>query len=71
MVPFANPPSVVAGQQYALILTRPGAPWVAWVGDVNNPCDGTAFASNTQTGDFFNDGFRSTDNFFATFVTVV
>jgi hypothetical protein len=49
---FSNPATVEAGTQYALILTRPGAESLLWVGDRGNPCGGRTFDSNSQTVPF-------------------
>jgi hypothetical protein len=47
---FAAPASVVAGQQYALLLTRPGAAEFALHDRDDNPCPGQEFFSLSQNG---------------------
>jgi hypothetical protein len=65
---FACPAVVAAGTAYALVLTRPGADLVAWVGQgVLNPCTGQSFFSPDQTTPFQAQG--ESDLFFTTFVT--
>lgn len=49
---FTNPATVEAGKLYALILTRPGAESLLWVGDLGNPCGGQSFDSDSQTAPF-------------------
>ncbi len=64
---FSNPAPVVAGTEYALVLTRPGGTFVAWVGQSSAPCSGQRFFSNDQEKPFQPDpsGF---DLAFTTFV---
>jgi Ca2+-binding RTX toxin-like protein len=47
---FAAPASVGAGQQYALLLTRPGAAEFALHDRDDNPCSGQEFFSLSQSG---------------------
>jgi hypothetical protein len=49
---FGTPASVVAGTQYALMLTRPGGGLLQWRGDSSNPCTGRSFFSPNQTESF-------------------
>jgi hypothetical protein len=49
---FGTPASVVAGTQYALVLTRPGGGLLQWRGDLGNPCTGRSFFSPNQTEPF-------------------
>jgi hypothetical protein len=65
---FSNPATVVAGTQYALVLTRPGSDQLEAIGTFDNPCAGRAFSSPSQTAPFVEDdeGFDMT---FTTFVT--
>lgn len=49
---FSNPAPVVAGTEYALVLTRPGGTFVAWVGQSDTPCSGQRFFSNDQDKPF-------------------
>ena len=48
---FSSPARIVAGEEYALIVTRPGSGIVV---DVRTPdtCAGNAFLSSGQTGEF-------------------
>jgi hypothetical protein len=64
---FPNPATVVAGTQYALVLTRPGSDQLEAIGTFDNPCAGRAFSSPNQTAPFVEDdeGFDMT---FTTFV---
>jgi hypothetical protein len=64
---FANPATVVAGTEYALVLTRPGSTQLEAIGTFDNPCAGRAFSSPSQTAPFVEDdeGFDMT---FTTFV---
>jgi hypothetical protein len=48
---FSSPATVVAGTEYALIVTRPGSGIVA-DGRTPDTCAGNAFLSNGQTGEF-------------------
>jgi hypothetical protein len=63
---FAIPFSVVAGTQYALVLTRPSGGTFAWIGREQAPCLGDASFSLDQTGAFTGFDFEF---FFTTFVT--
>jgi hypothetical protein len=49
---FARPATVAAGEQYALILTRPGSNGLRWQGHFGDTCGGRAFVSNDQTAPF-------------------
>ena len=60
---FANPPAVVAGTTYALVLTR--GEFFKWAARDGDPCQGAAFSSANQTAPF-ND--VHTDYVFRTFV---
>jgi hypothetical protein len=64
---FGNPAAVVAGTEYALVLTRPGGDFIGAFGQLDNPCAGQRFFSPDQTAPFQLDssGF---DLEFATFV---
>jgi hypothetical protein len=46
---FAIPAQVTAGQQYALIITRPGSSGLGWGTRLGNDCPGGMFFANTQT----------------------
>jgi len=65
---FADPASVVAGAQYALVLTRPGSNQIAWSGHVDGTCSGSKFSSQSQTAAFLALA-DSVDRNFTTFVT--
>jgi len=65
--PFASPFSVVAGTQYALVLTRPGSVNVSWHGLGGDACPGGAFKSPNQTAPFAAISAES-DLLFTTFV---
>ena len=64
---FTNPAQVTAGQQYALVLTRPGSSGLAWGTRVDNDCPGGMYFSDTQTAPFSFLGV-SYDVVFAVFV---
>jgi hypothetical protein len=49
---FANPASVVAGVEYALILTRPGGDFIGALGQLGNSCAGQRFFSPDQKQPF-------------------
>jgi hypothetical protein len=49
---FEFPAQVTAGQQYALILTRPGSSGLGWGTRLENDCPGGMYFSNTQTAPF-------------------
>jgi hypothetical protein len=49
---FANPAQVSAGQEYALIVTRPTSSWLQVGTRAGNDCPGRLFFSNTQAGAF-------------------
>ena len=63
---FANPASVVAGNSYALVLTRPGSDKLVWLGHIGNSCAGTTYFSESQFGQFVAVG--NIDLIFETFV---
>ena len=65
---FADPASVVAGAQYALVLTRPGSNQIAWSGHVDGTCSGSKFSSQSQTAAFLASADGVNFNF-TTFVT--
>lgn len=50
-VDFANPPTVTAGQTYALVVTRPGGGLAVGVRQ-GDDCPGALFISLSQTGSF-------------------
>ncbi len=64
---FANPPPVVAGTTYALILTRPGSSNLGWKGHSGDTCSGRGFVSVDQTAPFA-EGIAGLDLIFTTFV---
>ena len=64
---FAAPASVGAGQQYALLLTRPGAAQFALHDRDGNPCPGQEFFSLSQSGPWTPNS-PSYDAVFAVFV---
>jgi hypothetical protein len=64
---FGNPAPVVAGGEYALVLTRPGGTFVAWSGQLGNPCAGQHFFSADQEKPFQPDT-SGVDRDFTTFV---
>ncbi len=61
---FAAPFPVVAGTEYALVLTRPGGGQFAWLGH-GDSCPGQAFAGPDQSGSFID---TDIDLIFSTFV---
>ena len=63
---FAAPASVVAGNSYALVLTRPGADKLVWLGHIGDSCTGTTYLSESQFGEFVAVG--NIDLIFQTFV---
>ena len=65
---FATPAPVLAGQSYALVLTRPGsgAGTLQVGGRPGDLCAGDLFSSNTQSGPF--DSVGSFDMVFAVFI---
>jgi hypothetical protein len=63
---FANPASVVAGNSYALVLTRAGSDKLVWLGHIGNSCTGTTYFSESQFGQFVAVG--NIDLIFETFV---
>jgi hypothetical protein len=65
---FADPASVVAGTQYALVLTRPNSNQMAWRGHVGDTCSGSHFYSLSQTAAFY-ESVTTLDLNFTTFVT--
>jgi hypothetical protein len=64
---FANPATVVANTQYALVLTRPGSDQLESIGSSGDPCAGRTFISSSQTAPFAED----TTTFDMTFTTFV
>jgi hypothetical protein len=50
---FAAPFAVVAGTEYALVLTRPGGDIFEWRFNSGDLCSGQSFVSLDQTGPFF------------------
>jgi len=64
---FASPASVVAGNSYALVLTRPGSDKLVWLGHIGNSCSGTTYFSDSQNGPFVPVG--NLDLIFQTFVS--
>jgi hypothetical protein len=64
---FNRPLSVVAGTQYALILTQPGSNFLGWTGHFGDPCAGRRFVSLNQTSPF-QAGDNGLDLEFTTFV---
>jgi hypothetical protein len=64
-VPFASPATVVASQQYALVVTRPASSGFN-VETAPTPCPGALFLSIGQSGSFTQQG--ETDMVFAVFV---
>jgi hypothetical protein len=65
---FASPPLVVAGVEYALVLTRPGSTHLQWEGDFDVSCPGGAFVSTDQTAPFVPPG-SGVDLLFTTLVS--
>jgi hypothetical protein len=65
---FANPASVVAGTEYALVLTRPGSTHLQWEGNLGDSCSGGAFVSTDQTTAFIQPS-ESIDLIVTTFVS--
>lgn len=49
---FASPATVVAGTEYALVLTRPGGDFIGAFGQTGNPCAGQRFFSPDQKQPF-------------------
>lgn len=64
---FASPASVVAGNRYALVLTRPGSDKLIWLGHMGDSCEGTTYFSPSSDGAFVPLG--NIDLIFATFVS--
>jgi hypothetical protein len=64
---FARPFSVVAGTQYALVLTQPGSDFLRWNGQNGDLCPGRAFVSIDQSAPFESSG-NQIDLIFTTFV---
>jgi hypothetical protein len=65
--PFAEPFSVVAGTEYALVLTRPGGDRFSWSNEGGDPCGGEAFFAFGQNEQLIpNNDDR--DHTFTTFV---
>jgi hypothetical protein len=63
---FDAPASVEAGQQYALVVTRPPGSF-SWRERSDNPCPGGEFSSPSQTGAWSPD-LPNVDSMFAVFV---
>jgi hypothetical protein len=64
---FADPAVVVAGTQYALVLTRPGSNHLVWQEDLDGTCLGRMYFSDSQASQFVAAG--NGDLYFRTFVT--
>jgi hypothetical protein len=64
---FTSPAPVVAGQTYALVVTRPGGNNYPISERAGDACPGQEFKSNTQTGTFF-PGESGFDHIFQVFV---
>jgi hypothetical protein len=65
---FANPALVVAGTQYAIVLSRQG-PGLVWVARDGDSCGGQPFSSPDRTAPFVSTPFGSLlDCIFTTFV---
>jgi hypothetical protein len=66
---FAPPAQVTAGQQYALVITRPGSNILTVFFRSGDPCPGgSEFASASQTGGWTSVGMGNDDVVFATLV---
>jgi hypothetical protein len=67
---FSSPPSVVAGQVYALGVSRsPNTGWsIRERGGAGDACPGTEFISGSANGSWFNDGGTDLDYVFTTLV---
>jgi hypothetical protein len=63
---FATPFSVVAGTEYAVVLTRPEGIRFEWRFNSGDACPGTSFVSLDQTGQF---SALTGDFIFTTFVS--
>jgi hypothetical protein len=63
---FSNPFRVVAGTEYALVLTRFAGGGFAWNGQSGNPCSGRSLGSADQTAPFTET--EGLDLIFTTFV---
>jgi hypothetical protein len=63
---FATPFAVVAGTQYALVLTVPAGDRFTWIGNNEDPCAGQGFISTSATDVFLD---VSADFNFTTFVS--
>jgi large repetitive protein len=63
---FATPAPVTAGQQYALVLTRPGSTDVTHSARFGDVCSGMEFFSGSQTGEW--SAFSDMDMIYSTFV---
>jgi len=68
---FASPATVTAGQQYAVVFTRPASDTLRIRYSTVNPCPGFAFLSSSQTDPFdpVCGGPNDCDLIFAVFVT--
>jgi hypothetical protein len=65
---FADPPPVVAGTVYALVLARPGSEFFSWLVRGDNSCNGRAFFSLGQNAPFQQFPDAESDFIFTTFV---
>jgi hypothetical protein len=65
---FSFPFQIVAGTQYALVLTRPGSTHLLWEGHSGNTCAGHVYDSPSQTAPFLAN-FADLDLVFTTFVS--
>jgi hypothetical protein len=65
---FANPATVTAGVEYALVMSRPGGAQHRWNAREGNDCPGALFFSGSQTGPFQSASFPGFDGIFAVFV---
>jgi hypothetical protein len=65
---FPNSVAVASGQQYGVVLTRPGSANLAWGARSPDDCPGNAFRSNSQTDAFFTE--PQFDLVFTTFVNI-
>jgi hypothetical protein len=64
---FPQPATVVAGEQYALVLSRPEVGELTWRGRQDDGCTGRAFASDGRTAPF-QSADLAFDLIFATFI---
>ena len=66
---FSSPAPVVAGQRYALAVSRPGGNELSVRLNMTNPCSDGRFYTNTAAGAAWNSPSASYDAAFAVFVT--